>query len=314
MPTKAEKQEKELFLSGLVTKIFCAMLDDIVMDSAIQAHNEVSRSRALCEVCGTRCNAVHVPVPSKGASTSSRAATPMNEGKSGNGGTSVNSSPTKEGNVYLDCVNCNRPFASNRYAAHLSSCLGLSSARRGPGRSATVKSKSSDAGRSDSPASERGNMSEDNESKSSAKGKLKSKGKRTEEAEINLKRKRPASPQVSPTKKPKAKQLTPSFNRNSPIPSSSLGSQAKIPSKLRDSSTAPFLGSTSSSSRSSSPDTTPLAAKFNSPNFKSKGSQSRNLSPTVKRPSPPRAPPPVPAYMQEDEGEETGSSTDTDSN
>ncbi|KAL0579805.1 hypothetical protein V5O48_002216 [Marasmius crinis-equi] len=305
MPTKAEKQERENFISGLTTKIFCAMLEDIAMDAAIQAHNEVSRSRAICEICGTRCNAVHVPGPSKTQATSSRAVTPMLEGKPANGTTSTSGTgtPSKDGNVYLDCVNCNRPFASNRYAAHLSSCLGLSSARRGPNRSTNAKSKSSDAGRSDSPASEMGNVSDDNESKSSVKGKAKSKGKRADEAEFNLKRKRPVSPQVSPSKKPKAKALTPSsFGRSSPgvVPaSSSLGSQTKIPSKLRDSSTAPYPASTSaSSSRSSSPDAKPLAAKFTGPNFKTKGNgQIRNRSPNIKRPSPPRPPPPVQAYM-----------------
>lgn len=322
MPTKAEKQEKELFLSGLVTKIFCAMLDDIVMDSAIQAHNEVSRSRAVCEVCGTRCNAVHVPGSSKLA-TSSRAATPMAEGKPLNGVTSSTPSSTpssiKDGNIYLDCVNCNRPFGSNRYAAHLSSCLGLSSARRTTNRG-SIKSKQSDTGRSDSPASEIGNISDEDEGKLSAKGKMKSKGKRSDEAEFNLKRKRPMSPQVSPNKKAKPKGLSPLKKSGSPgaALSSSLGTQSKIPSKLRDSSTAPYPGSTSSSSRSSSPDgasSAPLAAKFNSPNFKTKGSQNGSNSPmTVKRPSPPRPPPPVPAYMHEDAGEETGSSTDTDSN
>ncbi|KAG7099472.1 hypothetical protein E1B28_001321 [Marasmius oreades] len=321
MPTKAEKQEKELFLSGLVTKIFCAMLDDIVMDSAIQAHNEVSRSRAVCVVCGTRCNAVHVPGSSKLA-TSSRAATPMAEGNSLNGATTSipGSTPSsvKDGNVYLDCVNCYHPIASNRYAAHLSSCLGLSSARRTANRG-SIKSKQSDAGRSNSPASEIGNISEDDESKPSAKGKMKSKGKRADEAEFSMKRKRPISPQVSPNKKPKPKGLSPLKKAGSSgVVLSSLGSQSKVPSKLRDSSTAPYPGSTSSSSRSSSPDGTssaPLAAKFNSPNFKTKGSQNGSKSPmTVKRPSPPRPPPPVPAYMHEDAGEETGSSTDTDSN
>ncbi|KAF9270472.1 hypothetical protein L218DRAFT_952589 [Marasmius fiardii PR-910] len=299
------------------------MLDDIVMDSAIQAHNEVSRNRAICEVCGTRCNAVHVPGSSKLA-TSSRAATPMAEGKSLNGTTSSTPGSTpssvKDGNIYLDCVNCNRPFASNRYAAHLSSCLGLSSARRNANRG-SIKSKQSDPGRSDSPPSETGNISDEDEGKLSAKGKIKPKGKRADEAEFNLKRKRPISPQVSPNKKPKPKGPSPLKKSGSPSAalSSSLGTQSKIPSKLRDSSTAPFTGSASSSSRSSSPDgasSAPLAAKFNnSPNFKTKGSQNGNKSPMpVKRPSPPRPPPPVPAYMHEDAGDETGSSTDTDSN
>lgn len=36
-------------------RLFCDFLDDFIMDVALEAHAEVSRSRALCENCGTRC-------------------------------------------------------------------------------------------------------------------------------------------------------------------------------------------------------------------------------------------------------------------
>ncbi|ESK98452.1 hypothetical protein Moror_202 [Moniliophthora roreri MCA 2997] len=316
MPTKAEKAEKEEVLSALTTRIFCAMLDDIVMDAALQAHNEISRSRAICETCKTRCHAVHVPGPSKPPTASSRAGTPsLNESKPANGTPGTpGSTTTKDGTILLECMHCQRPIASNRFAPHLEKCLGLSSSRRTTNRG-TVKSKqASDTGRSNSPASEAGFLSDDNDSKSS-KGKMKSKAKRTEEAEFNLKRKRQVSPQVSPNKSKKPKASGSPLGRppkaESPFPSV-LGSQSKIPSKLRDSSTAPHLdGASSSSSRSSSPDgATPLAATL-SPTFKSKAPNGQMV---VKRPSPPRPPPPV-AFLHghDDEGDETGSSTDTDS-
>lgn len=36
------------------TKLFCDLLDDFVMDVTLEAHAEVSKSRAICETCGTR--------------------------------------------------------------------------------------------------------------------------------------------------------------------------------------------------------------------------------------------------------------------
>lgn len=113
-------------------------------------------------------------------------------------------------------------------------------------------------------------------------------------------------------------------------------SHSKIPSKLRESS---FLGSSSPSSRSSSPGiqsvVTPVSSSFSahSPGQASRGSATKSRGrgtsiPMPKRPSPPR-PPPVSHYMQGwswmfshtcsyqlsavDDGDETGSSTDTDS-
>ncbi|KAK7058277.1 hypothetical protein VNI00_001908 [Paramarasmius palmivorus] len=284
------------------------MLDDIVMDAALQAHNEVSRGRAICETCKTRCNAVHVPGSSKQPEAASRAGTPSVNGSANGAPGTPGSTTARDGSVILECMHCQRQMASNRFAPHLEKCLGLSSSRRTTNRG-IAKSKQSDAGRSNSPASEAGIVSDDN----SSKEKMKSKSKRAEEAEFNLKRKRQVSPQVSPNKK-KAKTGSPLGRppkAESPFPNV-LGSQSKIPSKLRDSSTAPHLdGASPSSSRSSSPDSgaTPLAAAL-SPTFRSKIQNQR----VAKRPSPPR-PPPMSAFLHthEDAGDETGSSTDTDS-
>ena len=37
------------------SRLFAAMLDDIVVDVAMQSHQEVARSRRKCDVCYTQC-------------------------------------------------------------------------------------------------------------------------------------------------------------------------------------------------------------------------------------------------------------------
>jgi hypothetical protein len=46
------------FMSELdqASTVFSAMLDDLVLDAALQSHHEVTRSRAVCQVCNTRCD------------------------------------------------------------------------------------------------------------------------------------------------------------------------------------------------------------------------------------------------------------------
>ncbi|KAJ3893743.1 hypothetical protein GG344DRAFT_74773 [Lentinula edodes] len=287
------------------------------MDVALEAHAEVSRSRALyCTIVMyvlKRCNGAHVPasLTSRAPVSSSRAETPS---AAEGGANTPNSAKGSDGTVHLECVNCQRMVASNRYAPHLSNCMGLNSSRRGAVRGSTKAKQPSDAGRSGSPASEAGYPSDDG--KLAQKGKGKSKTKRADEAEFNLKRKRPLSPQVSPSKKQKQKVQSgsPVSRAKSDMDSASLlpttNSQSKIPSKLRDSSLASFNDrETSGSSRESSPDAS-LSSTLSS-NFMNKGMANRSKPIPLKQPSPPRPPPPVPAYIEDDEGDETGSSTDT---
>ncbi|KAF9014958.1 hypothetical protein BDQ17DRAFT_1385795 [Cyathus striatus] len=336
------KSEKEEILSTLSARIFSAMLDELIQDATLQSHHEITRSRAVCKALHTPPSLAAV---SQAAPSLSRPATPSSVGESktinGNS-TTGNNTPTsiKDGNLYLDCISCSRQIASNRYAPHLSTCLGLSTTRRAPARGAAMRYRPSDVGRSASPVSETGNGSDD---KPLAKTKGKTKAKRADDSEISLKRKRPAVPQVSPNKK--AKKLKPSASPVSRIkadPDASLapptsgihyspstGSQSKIPSKLRDSSTASFLdrSSTSSSSRSPSPGGVSVGTAASSFSTQSPSLTARSLANgksmrgratgtgPPRRPSPPRPPPiHVPDYtMDIDGGEETGSSTDTDS-
>ena len=45
------------------SKIFSDMLEEALMDAVLQAHQEVLRSKAVCEICHTRyaLSAIHVP-------------------------------------------------------------------------------------------------------------------------------------------------------------------------------------------------------------------------------------------------------------
>jgi hypothetical protein len=38
------------------------MLNDLIMDTALQAHHEIARSRAVCHICHTRCVNLQFPL------------------------------------------------------------------------------------------------------------------------------------------------------------------------------------------------------------------------------------------------------------
>nr|GAT47877.1 predicted protein [Mycena chlorophos] len=324
------KSQREETLISLANRLFNVMLEDLVMDVALQSHHEVSRSLSVCSVYAAQVFkqqpsccvldavfAVHVPPPMAtlpAQTLPSRPSTPVQNG-SASAGTST---PTKEGNMYIDCVVCSRQIASSRYASHLSSCLGLGTTRRAAVRGSTTKSKpSSDAGgRSTSPEDD------SDDGKSKAKSKTKS-----IDGDFNLKRKRQDSPQLTPNKKHKNHgspvQRLKSDSDFSAVLSNALTSPStnsttsKVPSKLRDSSTASlFDRSQSPSSRaySSPPPDSPGASSsysgFSANGSPIKSSRAKGTGPP-KQVSPPRQL--VPDYLLDDSGDETGSSTDTDS-
>ncbi|KAK7064406.1 hypothetical protein R3P38DRAFT_2824306 [Favolaschia claudopus] len=316
------KSQKEETLSTLASRIFSVLLDDLVMDITLQSHHETARSRSVCSVCKTRCSSVHAPGPSQVASQSapSRPSTPAANGASGTG-TSTPTSTKADGNLYMECVNCSRQVASNRYAPHLSSCLGLSTSRRGAARGSAVKLSThpSEAGGRSTGSPE---ASDDG---SPTKGKGKSKAKN--DADTNLKRKRPESPQMTPNKKQKKQNSggspvsrLKSVSDISGVPSSTLhspstSSHSKVPSKLRDSSTASLVGrsATPSSGFSSpapeSPQSSPYSIRSPSLARNHKPNKALDIIPPER--SPPRQF--VDDYLFDDGGDETGSSTDTDS-
>ncbi|KAJ7357145.1 hypothetical protein DFH08DRAFT_475418 [Mycena albidolilacea] len=320
------KSQKEETLSTLASRIFSAMLEDIVMDVTLQSHHETARSRTVCSVCKTRCSSVHAPTHSV-ASLPSRASTPAANGSASTG----TSTPTKsDGNLYLECLHCSRQIASNRYAPHLSSCMGLSQSRRGAARGSAAKPKQPSEAGGRSTGSPEATLSDDGGSPNKGKGKAKGK------TDVNLKRKRPESPQLTPNKKQKKQSAGGSpvsrikaGSDVSGIPTSvlrspSTSSQSKVPSKLRDSSTASVVErSATPSSRFSSPaPDSPGSSSYSlqspsitdrglsgSPTKSLKGSKLPHIVPPKR--SPPR--PVVDDYLLDDGGDETGSSTDTDS-
>ncbi|TRM61413.1 hypothetical protein BD626DRAFT_500947 [Schizophyllum amplum] len=320
--------ENDELLNSLSSRIFSLLVDDLVMDAALQAHRDAAKSRAICASCGTRCSAVRTPTQSGQASPCkasafSRSGTPSVSNNGANG----SSTPNKDGVLYLECVNCQRQIASSRYAPHLSSCMGLNTSRRAAVRGSAKAKQSAERERSLSPIDDGAALSEDSQP---LKNKSKSKSKKKDEAEFSLKRKRPTSPQPSP-KKPRPKpvassSISPRF-KNPTVPSSQSHvykqTQSKVPSKLRESSTVSF-----ERDRSSSPETS--LGSFRSPPMAHKnasapwgavagkpvgtGPPKRGMNPTQMRAAPAPAPAPVQHFaIDDDEGDETGSSTDSSS-
>ncbi|ODO06896.1 hypothetical protein I350_04256 [Cryptococcus amylolentus CBS 6273] len=160
-------------IRAVASSMFDEMLDDLILTTAISAHREIKRGRAICGTCGTKCRS-HVPVlPSnlasssssvqasraEGSGSSSRAQTPQLASEPGGrtggyavgpekgtgGATGIGSGSGRmdsNGNAFFDCLVCSRPIASNRYAPHLAKCLNLGgSTRRVAARSAAVKAR-----------------------------------------------------------------------------------------------------------------------------------------------------------------------------
>ncbi|KAI0803075.1 hypothetical protein BC629DRAFT_1591169 [Irpex lacteus] len=326
----APKKERDEALNDFSARIFSGLLEEVLMDVVLQSHQEVARFHAVCDICHTRCNSDHVPDSANGTSSGSQL-NPL-EGQmtvdpaalTGNGAGS--SSQNGNGFTYFDCPVCGRSVASNRYAPHLSSCMGLGNSRRGAARNSTTKARL-EAGRSASPylGSDLGALSDDGKPGQKLKGK--SKAKQADDAEFSLHRKRTGSP--SPTKKTKKAKTGPP----SALPLAKTSSHTRIPSKLRESS---VISSVIQDQRSNTPDSqasspamsasTPSAFSIQSPVLAGAGIPGKpNLtrngnslgSTSSMRFSPPPPPPPVirgvDDYFIDVEGDETGSSTDSES-
>ncbi|KAI6134115.1 hypothetical protein EV401DRAFT_2064275 [Pisolithus croceorrhizus] len=315
------KSEREDVISHLADRIFSAMLDELTMDAALRGHREIARNS---------CGMAHARNGHQQPQRASNDDPPVFDGKTVSSTGTSTPTGSKEGIVLFECPVCKRQIASNRYAPHLSGCMGIGTgSRRGAARG-TLKTKLPiETIRSDSPlqGSENGNFSDDN---SGGKGSYSH--FREDDDEFNLKRKQPVSPQTSPAKKPK-KQKTAGSVASRLKDSTVTGSQSKIPSKLRSSSTASFLDrDRSATPASQSSSGTPIATSVSSvisgqspagtgppKRGRPKGSKTGMgrgaavIATQVKRPSPPRPPPPPqPDYLIDVEGDETGSSTDTD--
>ncbi|KIY51383.1 hypothetical protein FISHEDRAFT_71008 [Fistulina hepatica ATCC 64428] len=356
------KSEKDEMLSILSKRIFSAMVDDLVMDAALQAHHDVAKSRAVCSVCNTRCglgepkicfrqqslHQTYTPQAHASSPSTSQAScgpgTPSASASKATNGTGTPSSSKADNIIYVTCSNCSRQIASSRFAPHLSSCMGLASARRAAPRAVTKAKVPSEAGRSISP-SDMGFSSDDDRP---LKNKARFKSKQTDEAEFSLKkRKRPSSPLSSAS--PKKSKVVPDHSpaskarpisglpKNGRLNNTNATSPAKVPSKLREMSTAPRKDASSRSSTSpispafpKSPVVSARAPVVN-PNGLWQGGNNLFRPPTAQKGSPVQVPAiSVQHYtmgqwnvlfdtlvreahtkIDDDTGDETGSSTDT---
>nr|XP_019009168.1 uncharacterized protein I206_05814 [Kwoniella pini CBS 10737]OCF47949.1 hypothetical protein I206_05814 [Kwoniella pini CBS 10737] len=253
----------------------------------MSAHREIKRGRAICGTCGTRCRS-HLPLPlptNLGSSSSSSSLLPNQSAPTsrnpspqpsidgqpiprtggyiigperGTGGsTGIGSGSGRidtNGNTFFECLVCSRSVASNRYAPHLSSCLGLNgSTRRGAARSAAVKARLGNNDRS-SPSpyvigsskgdggSENGDWERGSEGGESVNGKKKKKllnGASSTPTPSSANAKRNKSP-IKAASIPKKPKIGPASTANSGIATPTPANrQALPPSKLGRPSTKP---------------------------------------------------------------------------
>lgn len=311
--------------------MFSAMISDLVMDTTLQAHHEVQKSSVLCDICHTRCGTAHASSSTGQTNpTTSRPPSPSAEGKQSTPTGSVSGASTgptngkSDGTVYFECLACKRQIASNRYAPHLSSCMGTGIGNRRSGsRNPITKSKSGgDKGRSESPYL--GSEGSD-DSKPSAKGKGKGKAPKKDDGDYSIHRKRPGSPQATPKKLKKAKTTgSPLKNiTDMPPPASTKSSKLRESSATRESSIAPSVDNESRMSVFS-PEASPVSptSSADSPSATSvrvtngkntHKSGAKNSIPTASNP-PPQSNVHDASYMlMEYDDNETGSSTDSGS-
>ncbi|RXK36069.1 hypothetical protein M231_06663 [Tremella mesenterica] len=138
-------------LKVMANSIFDEMLDNVLLTTTISAHREIVRGRLPCNICHTHCRG-HQPLVQE---TPSQAGGYLVGPEKGTGGaTGIGSGSGKmdnSGNVFFECLVCRRLITSNRYAPHLSSCLGLKGSTRRGARAAANKIRLGTTERSSSP-------------------------------------------------------------------------------------------------------------------------------------------------------------------
>ncbi|KAG0216401.1 hypothetical protein BGX28_002871 [Mortierella sp. GBA30] len=91
-------------LASLSFEILGELLDELVLDVAVEAHRDVKNMRSVCPTCKTKCRS-YVARP---------------------GLDIFGQNPQTNNSQTYDCVHCQRSFPAQRYAPHLEKCLGLS--------------------------------------------------------------------------------------------------------------------------------------------------------------------------------------------
>ncbi|CAG8789235.1 22684_t:CDS:2, partial [Racocetra persica] len=83
--------------------ILCDLLDECTLDVIFEAHREAKLSSSICQICNTECRSFVVQPGMDIFGNHPQ----------------LNNPPT------FECVNCQRPYPSKRYAPHLEKCMGL---------------------------------------------------------------------------------------------------------------------------------------------------------------------------------------------
>ncbi|KAF9278840.1 hypothetical protein BGZ68_008328, partial [Mortierella alpina] len=95
---------KAVSLASLSFEILGELLDELILDVAVEAHRDVKNMRSNCPICKTKCRS-YVVRP---------------------GVDIFGQNPQPNNTHQYECVHCQRSFPAQRYAPHLEKCLGLS--------------------------------------------------------------------------------------------------------------------------------------------------------------------------------------------
>ncbi|KIJ45732.1 hypothetical protein M422DRAFT_778912 [Sphaerobolus stellatus SS14] len=315
-------KSRDEIISSISSSLFSAMLHEVLMEAVLQSHKDAMRAKTVCSVCGLHCGTTHKPTGITNG-TGSSSGTPAPKDKS-------------DANIYFDCSNCQKKISSNRYAPHLSGCLGLGTgSRRGAIRNASAKNRlGADTADRASPfnGSDYGSPS----LQETPNGKSKAKSKNTKKAngkaalDLNGSQKRPGAViEVSPSKKKKLKTDLPPLAESST--SSNVPSFSRLPVRSAATSASPpappspSVASASQYSGRDSPSISGSQGSFNamSPNGLHRMSQTPYNKLPPKRHGPPVGAPRthIPKVEEKEEdvdfvdvdGEEQSSSSSSDS-
>ncbi|KAF9961769.1 hypothetical protein BGZ72_002008 [Mortierella alpina] len=102
--SKDSADPKAASLASLSFEILGELLDELILDVAVEAHRDVKNIRTNCPICKTKCRS-YVVRP---------------------GVDIFGQNPQPNNSQMYDCVHCLRSFPAQRYAPHLEKCLGLS--------------------------------------------------------------------------------------------------------------------------------------------------------------------------------------------
>ncbi|KAF0399781.1 saga complex subunit sgf11 [Gigaspora margarita] len=105
-PLQPEQPETSTNISSkaaLAFSILCDLLDECTLDVIFEAHREAKLSTSICQICNTECRSFVVQP----------------------GLDIFGNHPQQNNSPTFECVNCQRPYPSKRYAPHLEKCMGL---------------------------------------------------------------------------------------------------------------------------------------------------------------------------------------------